>query len=195
MTLTPSTLRFDKKCGSSHIPDNRKCSKPVQSARSTAAKERSERNQRIVNAIGIGLGVGATVLTAAYLKRLYDLGNIPSGALNNNNNDLVVRNLNRQATQGNVTAQINNAHYRMGTPGPARPTSKPAPYIPKTTEERNVHAAWTTLTPRNVTGGLPDNGKASAAWTAPSVPVASRRSRLPDYERRVQQMWRRSRSS
>lgn len=71
MTLTPAHLRFDKRCGRSGIPDNRKCSKPTSPSTSVTVPPRPASGSALP---GILAAAGLTATAYIALRERYRSG-------------------------------------------------------------------------------------------------------------------------
>jgi len=83
MTLTPATLRWDKKCGASGIPEGAKCTKGTTGlSPSTPAPSNSpgqKKSPNVLGMIGTGWQVGSSLVNAAnYLDYYHKSGGAPS---------------------------------------------------------------------------------------------------------------------
>ena len=171
MTLTPSTIRQDLKCGKGAISEGEKCNKGL-STRSIASKEKSAKAQRVVKALTMGAGITGAALLGVWAvsalkaeranRRLYQAQRRAQEAR--------IQNIEQNQRSVAATNRANPSSdfmrgFGASAPAPMRPTPTQRPWAPPTgSEEAKVQAAFTRTSFYHTTPNTDPNPDVSAAW-------------------------------
>lgn len=168
MTLTPSTLRQDLKCGKGAISQGERCTKGPATSVKPSQKEKSRKAQQTINTIGnvatiaaiAGLTAGA-IKVSRYSNRLSYQEGVREGRRRH-----WLSSLERQQTQAasSRSQAIGSIPRQTWWDPPTPPKASPASYVPKTVEERKVGAAWTAAPPKPVNPSMFKERSVSAAF-------------------------------
>lgn len=172
MTLTPSAVRSDLKCGKGAISKGEKCTKgsatPAKS--STDKKERAKNAARIVGAttaVGIG-ALGAYVALSARRTHRYTEN---SRARRQQAAEARIANMERTqrevaaTNRANVPSDFMRGYGSQSGASSTRPTTNQSVYSPpKGSVEAKVQAAFTSTVPYPSAASNDPNPDISAAW-------------------------------
>lgn len=175
MTLTPSTLRLDLKCGNGAISEGEKCHKGL-SQRSAKAKAKSAKAQQLVNGLGIAAGITGAALLGVWAvntikeERGYREWLRATRSEQRLRTRMQVRGLEQQQSTVAAANRQNPSSGFMrsfGEQPPQRPArSRETKYRPRPgSSEAKVQAAFTSSVSYGGGSYTDPNPDVSAAWT------------------------------
>lgn len=177
MTLTPSTVRLDLKCGKGAISEGEKCHKGT-ATRSVKAKEKSAKAQKVLNTVAVAAGItGAALLGVAVINGIKaEQADRRFLRAQNRMREARIRNMERNqrnvaaANRANPSADFMRG-FGVTQQASSRPTTAKRPWSPPAgSTDAKVQAAFSSTTSYSTTPHTDPNPDVSSAWARVKQP-------------------------